>query len=472
MLLRYFYDEKLAQASYLVGCEATGEAIIIDPARNIEQYLTAAEQQGMNIIAAAETHIHADFVSGTCELAVRTGATAYLSDEGDQDWKYQFLHKLNHVLVKDGDTFKIGGITFEVIHTPGHTPEHISFIVTDGGATQPIGIFTGDFVFVGDIGRPDLLEKAAGIQNTADKGAKQMFHSLQRFLKLPDFVQVWPAHGAGSACGKALGAVPSTTVGYEKRANWAFNYNNEAEFVKELLSDQPEPPEYFAEMKRVNKEGPALLSELSAIKRYSPSKKTIENWINDNVPIIDVRSFHEFSRGHIPGTINIPYTLSFTNWAGWFLDYNQPFYVIADETEINGVIHDLHSIGIDTLKGYMHSDILERLEQDGLELQKYEQISSEELKNKMKNDEVYVIDVRNESEYKQGAIPGSRHIMLGTLRDRVHEIPTDKPVVTTCQAGGRAAIATSILQAHGVSNVIHYRGGYNNWEKQHASTKC
>lgn len=170
----------------------------------------------MKIIAAAETHIHADFVSGTLELASRLGTRAYLSDEGDQDWKYQFVDQIDHVLVKDGDSFKVGGITFKIMHTPGHTPEHISFLVYDGGASQPMGIFTGDFVFVGDIGRPDLLEKAAGIQNTADKGARQMFQSLKRFTELPDFVKVWPAHGAGSACGKALGAVPSSTVGYKK----------------------------------------------------------------------------------------------------------------------------------------------------------------------------------------------------------------------------------------------------------------
>lgn len=405
--------------------------LLLIPARNIAPFIDAAEKQGMKIIAAAETHIHADFVSGTLELASRLGTRAYLSDEGDQDWKYQFVDQIDHVLVKDGDSFKVGGITFKIMHTPGHTPEHISFLVYDGGASQPMGIFTGDFVFVGDIGRPDLLEKAAGIQNTADKGARQMFQSLKRFTELPDFVQVWPAHGAGSACGKALGAVPSSTVGYEKIANWAFKHENEDEFVKELLSDQPEPPRYFAEMKRVNKEGPRLLGDLREVQR----------------------------------------TNSFTNWTGWFLEYDKPFYVIADETQIKSIIKDLHSIGIDTLKGYMNPSIIERLEQEGLELQKYEQISAEDLHSKIENNQVYVVDVRNESEFKRGAIPGSHHIMLGTLKERINEIPTDKPVVTTCQAGARAAIATSILQAHGITNVIHLRGGYSTWEKVRTPAK-
>jgi hydroxyacylglutathione hydrolase len=203
MLLRYFYDQKLAHASYMVGCQQTHEAIIIDPGRDLEPYLKEAEAQELCIVAAAETHIHADFVSGGRELAERTRARLYLSDEGDQDWKYQFLDGLDYQLLYDGDTFKIGNIKFEVLHTPGHTPEHISFLLTDtAGANRPMGIFTGDFVFVGDVGRPDLLEEAAGFKGTKEVGARQMFKSIQRFKELPDYVQVWPAHGAGSACGK------------------------------------------------------------------------------------------------------------------------------------------------------------------------------------------------------------------------------------------------------------------------------
>jgi hydroxyacylglutathione hydrolase len=224
MLLRYFYDQKLAQASYFVGCQATGEALVIDPARHVEPYLATAEAEGMRLVAAAETHIHADFVSGARELAERTGATLYLSDAGDQDWKYLYADQYRHVPLRDGDTFCVGNIHFEVWHTPGHTPEHISFLMTDtAGANRPMGLFSGDFVFAGDVGRPDLLEKAAGIANTAETGARQMFHSLQRFKGLPDYLQLWPGHGAGSACGKALGAIPSSTIGYEKLFNWALS---------------------------------------------------------------------------------------------------------------------------------------------------------------------------------------------------------------------------------------------------------
>jgi hydroxyacylglutathione hydrolase len=247
MLLRYFYNQKLAQASYFVGCQQTGEAIVVDPARDVEPYLQAAEAEGMRIIAATETHIHADFLSGARELAERTGATLFLSDNGDEDWKYQYLDAYDHVLLKDGDAFKIGNIKFETIHSPGHTPEHIALLLTDtASADQPMGLFSGDFIFVGDVGRPDLLEKAAKIADTAEVGARQMFHSLQRIKELPDYLQLWPGHGAGSACGKDLGAVPSSTLGYEKLFNWAFSHQDEDQFVSELLADQPARPSWVA----------------------------------------------------------------------------------------------------------------------------------------------------------------------------------------------------------------------------------
>src|SRR5699024_3145062 len=254
MLLRYFYDKKLAHASFMVGCQQLGEAVIVDAMRYIHQYIEVAEKEGMKIVGALETHIHADFVSGSRELVDRFDVTMYVSDEGDKDWKYENLDGVKHQLLKDGDKFTLGMLTFETMYTPGHTPESISFLLTDGAAAdEPMGIFTGDFVFVGDIGRPDLLEKAAGVTQTAEPGARDMYQSVKRFKDLPDYLQVWPAHGAGSACGKALGAVPSSTVGYEKQFGWAMKIEDEQAFVDELLDGQPEPPYYFAVMKHVNK---------------------------------------------------------------------------------------------------------------------------------------------------------------------------------------------------------------------------
>ena len=243
MLLKYFYDQKLAHASYMVGCQRAKTALIVDPGRDIEPYLEAAANEGLAITAVAETHIHADYVSGAREIAHRVGATLYVSDEGPAEWKYLYLDQYDHQALHDGDHFMIGNIKLEVMHTPGHTPESISFLLTDqgGGADQPMGIFTGDFVFAGSIGRPDLLEEAAGIENTAEPGARDLYRSIERFRQLPDHLQVWPAHGAGSACGKGLGAIPSSTVGYEKLVNPALQYTNESEFVNYILTDQPEP---------------------------------------------------------------------------------------------------------------------------------------------------------------------------------------------------------------------------------------
>jgi hydroxyacylglutathione hydrolase len=462
MLLRYFYDTKLAHASYMVGCQATHEAIIIDPGRDLEPYLKEAEAQEMCITAATETHIHADFLSGARELAERTRAKLYLSDEGDENWKYQFLDGVDHQLVKDGDTFRIGNIKFEVLHTPGHTPEHISFLITDtAGADQPMGIFSGDFVFVGDVGRPDLLEEAAGFKGTKEIGARQMFQSLQRFKALPDYVQIWPAHGAGSACGKSLGAVPSSTLGYEKLFNWALSYTDEAEFVKALLAGQPEAPKYFAMMKKLNKEGPRVLHGLP-VPEHLPYNR-LKQLLDERAVVVDTRPSAAFASIHIPGTINIPHDGSFVNWAGWLLDYDRPFYLIADSSRIAEIIRDLIYIGLDNAAGYFETSAIDAWAESGQSLQSYEVASPQDVADQVKNDEVTVVDVRALSEWDEGHLPGAQHIMLGYLPERMSEIPTAKPVVVQCLSGNRSAIGASILQTNGFGRVINLIGGYRDW---------
>ena len=273
MLLKRFYDERLAQASYLLGCEASREALVLDPNRDAEQYIRAAKAAEMRITHVAETHIHADFVSGCRELVRRTGATLYLSAEGGDDWSYHYAEEDGARLLKNGDTFDVGSVRVEARHTPGHTPEHLSFVVTDTrGADRPMGIFTGDFVFVGDVGRPDLLERAARVAGTMDAAARTLFGALQEFKRLPDYVQVWPGHGAGSACGKSLSAMPQSTVGYELRFNWALAVAKEDEFVGLVLAGQPDPPKYFAEMKRVNRDGPRVLGGFTKPERVDPAR--------------------------------------------------------------------------------------------------------------------------------------------------------------------------------------------------------
>lgn len=461
MLLKYFYDEQLAQASYLVGCQIKGEAVVIDPARNIEPYLSASEKEGMKIVGALETHIHADYVSGGREIANRLGAKLYVSDEGNDDWKYKNIEHLSHTLLKDGDTITLGNLTFEVMHTPGHTPESISFLLTDGGANanEPIGIFTGDFVFVGDVGRPDLLEKAAGEAGTSVSGAKDMFHSLQRFKRLPDFLQVWPAHGTGSACGKSLGAVPSSTVGYEKRFNWAMQYDDESAFIDALLAGQPEPPTYFAIMKHVNKVGPNIIHELEDPQEITDVKQ-IKELLNSDTQVLDTRDAQAFSKQHIQGTINIPYNQSFTNWAGWIINYDQPLYLLTDPKQVNGIITSLRSIGIDQIAGFI--DVNKTIKHmDNLE--SYNNITPDEAKQWITANDPVVIDVRNQSEWEQGHMEGADHIVLGTLKDRLQEIPKDRTIIVACQSGGRSAIGASLLQANGFKKVLNLAGGYSRW---------
>jgi len=348
------------------------------------------------------------------------------------------------------------------MHTPGHTPEHISLLVTDrAGADKPMGIFTGDFVFVGDVGRPDLLERAAGIANTAEIGAHQMFASLQRFKTLPDYLQVWPAHGAGSACGKALGAIPSTTVGYEKLFNVALSYTNETTFVKALLDGQPEPPKYFAMMKKLNKEGPALLNSLPSPQELSFDQ--LQHLLADGATVIDTRPIAKFGKGHIPGTINIPYDSSFITWAGWFLDYAAPFYLIAGSNQITEMIEDLAYIGLDNATGYFETEIIETWTQQGHALESYQDTTPQEIAEQVKNGQVLVLDVRAASEWEEGHIPSAQHLMLGYLPDQCKALSTDKPVVVQCEAGTRSAIGASILQAKGITNVKNLKGGISNW---------
>ncbi len=466
MLLKYLYDEKLAQASYMVGCQATGEALVVDPSRDIQAYLDTAQKENLTITKVAETHIHADFVSGARELATQTGATAMLSGEGGEDWSYQFLDSINHELVYDGSQFKVGNVTIEVMHTPGHTPESISFVLYDRDQDAPMGIFTGDFVFVGDVGRPDLLEKAAGIENTSEIGGRQMFKSLERFKNLPDYVQLWPGHGAGSACGKALGAIPSSTVGYEKMANWALAYDDEDEFVKDLVSEQPEPPKYFAVMKKVNKEGPALLDDLGEPTHKEWSAQDLGEQLRNDLQLIDTRSAAEFAKEHIPGTINIPNNKSFANWAGWLVDYNKPVYLIAERDQVGELTKTLRSIGADQVAGYMTLDELAGLKSDGMEMESYEVTIPEEIAGKIENGDVHLLDVRNQNEWDAGHIPQAQHIMLGYLQERIDEVPTDKPVVLQCQSGGRYAMATSVLQANGIKDVMNMQGGFGAWTQR------
>lgn len=459
MLLKYFYDDKLAQASYMVGCAATGEALVVDPMRDITPYLKTAEAEGLKITHITETHIHADFVSGSRELAAATGGQLYLSDMGDADWKYAFAEQDGAILVRDGDMWMVGNIKIEVLHTPGHTPEHISFVVTDtAGADEPIGIFTGDFLFVGDVGRPDLLEEAAGMVGTKEVGAALQYKSVERVKAMPDYLQIWPGHGAGSACGKALGAIPSTTLGYEKRFNPAFQFDNEENFVAWLLDGQPEAPRYFAQMKKVNKEGPALLAHLNTPVKLDRS--TLDSILEEGNLVIDLRSIEDFAKAHLPRTMNVPMDNGgFLTFIGWFVNYEEPIYLImpdgVDETE---VLTTLRSIGIDTLSCYFGPDVITG------ETEALSEINGPEFAERVKQNGMVILDVRGKSEFEEGHIEGAINIPLGFLPKHLAELPKEHTLVTQCASGYRSQIAASILQCNGF-DVINLNDDKMNWDQ-------
>ncbi|MCC7337409.1 MAG: MBL fold metallo-hydrolase [Pirellulaceae bacterium] len=458
MLLKYFYDAALAHASYMVGCQKTGEAIIIDPGRGIQQYLDAAADEGMKIVAAADTHIHADYVSGARELADQHGAKLYLSDEGPAEWKYLFADQYPHQLLTDGDTFSIGKVDLKVLHTPGHTPESLSFLLTDrgGGADQPMGIFTGDFVFVGSIGRPDLLEQAAGIMGTAEPGARDLFHSAQRFIHLPDYLQVWPAHGAGSACGKGLGAIPSSTVGYEKRFNPALQFTDEQEFVDYILSEQPEAPTYFAVMKRVNKVGPTVLADSKLPAEVDA--KEIERIASEQM-VIDAGSSSAFATAHAVGTINIPMKY-LAGWAGWLVDYEKPVYLLLPREELAEATRILRNIGIENIAGFFDAG---KIEAAGLRTESYLEQTPQQLAASIESGGVILVDVRGESEWIESHIPQAQRCFLANLPEKLSEFDGDCTLVFQCRSGGRSAIAASLAKAAGVRYVINMSGGINAW---------
>jgi hydroxyacylglutathione hydrolase len=468
MLLERFFDEKLAQTSWLVGCQATGEAIVIDPNRDINQYLELAAKEGLEIQHVTETHIHADFVSGVRELAARTGATMYLSDQGGADWRYGYLDDGRSVRLEDGDVFMVGNVRFEVWHTPGHTPEHVVFVITDSlTADEPVGAFTGDFLFVGDVGRPDLLEKAAGVAGTMDGAARQLFASIRRFRDLPDWLQIWPGHGAGSACGKALGAVPQSTLGYEKRFNWAFKIDDEDEFVQAVLEGQPEPPRYFAEMKRINRDGPRVLGSLPRPLRQDDA--CIVDVIDGGSLVVDTRRGADFSQAHVPGTISIPLNRSFTTWAGSLVPYDRPFHLLIDAESaphaLAEAVHDLSMIGLDRIAGWFNPGAVTAWAAAGRTLGTLETIEADGVEAALENRTAEVIDVRGRSEWEAGHLPGVRNIPLTTLTDRLSEIPRDRPIVLHCQSGNRSVIASSVLRAHGFDKTSNYAGGFSGWSR-------
>ncbi|ANM30943.1 hypothetical protein ABI59_17205 [Acidobacteria bacterium Mor1] len=470
MLMRRIYDEKLAQAAYLIGCQRSGEAIVIDPQRDVDRYLEIAAENGLEIIAVAETHIHADFLSGAREMAERNGARVYLSDEGDADWKYQWVDRkagggsYDHRLLHDGDTFSIGNIDFRVMHTPGHTPEHIVYVVTDrgSGVSEPIGIATGDFVFVGDLGRPDLLESAAGQTGAMEPSARTLYQTVSKLEAIPDFVQVWPGHGAGSACGKALGAVPMSTIGYEKRFNPAIrSASSEQGFIDYILSGQPEPPLYFATMKRDNKLGPKVLGALPQPAALDVA--ALRSLDGSRVAIIDTRSWDAFRAGHVPGSLSLPMGSSFNTDAGSFIKDSDAIYLIIEPSRVEEAVRDLVRIGLDEIKGWYDAGALSAYPGNGAAFATLDEIDVDGGRSMVAEPDVHVLDVRRATEYAEGHLDDSINVAHTRLASRLDEVPREGRLLVHCRSGARSARACAYLKRQGY-DVTNLAGGILAWD--------
>ncbi|AHG90558.1 beta-lactamase domain protein [Gemmatirosa kalamazoonensis] len=469
MYFERIYEPSLAAASYLIGDQATGEALVVDPVRDATHYLDVAAAHRLRITHVTETHIHADFASGARELAERAGARLLLSAEGGADWQYEFAADAGATLLRDGDEFQVGRIRVRALHTPGHTPEHLTFLITnDERATQPLGAMTGDFLFVGDVGRPDLLEKAAGIAGTMESGARTLFRSLQRFAEFPDYLQIWPGHGAGSPCGKSLGAVPQSTLGYERIANWALQIDDEDAFVRAVLDGQPEAPPYFGLMKRINRDGPATLGDRAA-PRQVPAE-TLVHALREGL-VIDARSTERFAAGHVPRTVNVPFGAKFATWVASLLPFDRPVFVVAEsgsDDRVAEAARALALVGVDDFGGWFDARVLDVWAARHGPLEKTPQTTVSELRARLERGEVAVVDVRNESEWEAGHLPGVTHVPLARLAEeveRVRALAHDRPIVVHCQGGSRSAIAASVLQANGMSQVANLAGGYAAWQK-------
>lgn len=450
----------LAIYSYLIGDERTKEAVVIDPTRDVDSYLELAKHEGLQIRHVLETHVHADFVSGAAELKERTGGAArvWCSGLGGKEWTPPYADQI----VKDGDEVLLGSVRLKAIHTPGHTYEHLSWAVFDQTRSKEIPwlILTGDFLFVGDVGRPDLLGEEA-----RQKLAHQLYHSVFNVLPaLPEFTEIYPAHGAGSLCGKALGSRSASTMGFERRFNPALQAAEERAWIAHLLDGMPIAPPYFRRMKMVNATGPRLIGP-DLPGRFRIAAKQIHDRTCESCLVLDVRSKEAFAAAHIPGAINIPLAANLPTWAGWVLPYETPIILVLDDARnLDTVITHLLRVGLDEVQGYLDGG-MDAWEVAGYPLARSATLSVHELDAKLKKGEkLTLLDVRTEGEWNGGHIAGAKHIHGGQLEERYRELDRDLPIAIICGTGYRASIASSFLKRQGFDQVANVVGGMSAWK--------
>jgi glyoxylase-like metal-dependent hydrolase (beta-lactamase superfamily II)/rhodanese-related sulfurtransferase len=449
MYFEQFYLGCLAHASYLFGSE--GEATVVDPQRDVEIYIEAARKQNLRIRHIFETHLHADFVSGHQELAARTGATIYLSRAGGATFP--------HVDVDDGFTLRVGKLNLEVLATPGHTPESISLLVTDDeNAQKPWVVLTGDTLFIGDVGRPDLSPT-----HTPQQLAGMMYDSLRtKLLTLPDGVMVYPAHGAGSLCGRNMRAERFSTIGTERLTNYALQIRDRDEFVRQMTTNLPARPDYFLEDAAINRAGAPALADLPELKPIVAQE--LKKMMDDGATALDVRPGDRFIAAHVPGSVSIPLSGQFASWAGAVLGLSSRLVLIADTPEqVSEARVRLARVGSENVAGYLQ-DGLEGWRAAGFPVEQVVQITVQELASRLATGGIGVLDVRREAEFQAGHIAGADWHPLDRFKAALPEIPKDAPIAVHCKGGYRSLIACTLLQRAGYHNVVDVAGGLDAWQ--------
>src|SRR5512135_3648198 len=451
MYFQQFYLGCLAQASYMIGSE--GEAAVVDPRRDVDLYIEEAREQGLTIKYVIETHLHADFVSGHKELAERTGARIYFGAAANA--------KFPHVPVHDGDEIRMGKVTLRFLETPGHTPESISVVVVDREKSDaPLSVLTGDTLFIGDVGRPDLL----GARMSAQELAGMMYDSLHgKLLELPDETAVYPAHGAGSLCGRNISSETSSTIGQQRRFNYALRPMPREEFIRLMTADLPEAPAYFSRDVRINREGAGALADLSAPPALTPEE--VARRQEQGAVVVDTRPSSEYGAGHVPSSYHMGQSGQLASWAGALLAPEKPIVLVAeDEERVAESRTRLARVGLDHVAGYLRGGIL-AWDRAGKPLARTEQIAVDELRARLEEGaDLTVLDVRRPGEFQAGHVPGAVHLPLHELGKRASEsLDPAKPVAIICASGYRSSIATSVLERLGFTRFSNVVGGMNAW---------
>jgi hydroxyacylglutathione hydrolase len=450
MYFEQFYLGCLAHASYMLGAER--EAAVVDPQRDVEIYLKAAEDHGLKISHIFETHLHADFVSGHLELAARTGAKIYIGAEAGATF--------SHVPLQEGSEVRFGKLHIRALETPGHTPEGICLVVTDEEKSpEPWAVLTGDTLFIGDVGRPDL-SKAFTPQQLAGK----LYDSLHgKLMKLGDQVLVYPAHGAGSLCGRSMRAERSSTIGTERLTNYALQINSREEFIRQLTENLPSRPEYFLKDAQINRAGASALSALPELTAMSAAQ--VKELLQQGTFVLDVRPTGDFAAAHIPGSVNIALSGQFASWAGTIVGLSARPVLVAETPEQYAEARlRLARVGIEDQRGFLQGGLAE-WKQAGFELAKLPQMTVDELSGRRHGHHIQVLDVRREGEWQAGHIEGAAWFPLDNFKVSAPEIDPSAPVAVHCQSGYRSMIACSLLRRAGIDNVINVIGGFDAWRK-------